>query len=154
MIIKLSGLGIGNKVFKNFMEVISMRNRYKGMIFFILWIIGHAILGPSSIVAQDYIAPADAGRYIGQTKTVCGKVASTTYAVRSKGQPTFINLDQPYPNHIFTVVIWDSDRDKFKNPPEIFFKEKRVCVTGQIETYLEKPQIIVRDPSQVVIKTD
>ena len=67
-----------------------MRKRYKGMIFFILWIIGYVILGHSSIVAQDYIAPADASKYIGQTKTVCGKVASITYAVRSKGQPTFM----------------------------------------------------------------
>jgi hypothetical protein len=51
---------------------------------------------------------------------------------------------------IFTVVIWGSDRNKFKNPPEVFFKEKRVCVTGQIDTYRGKPEIIVRDPSQVI----
>ena len=120
------------------------------MIFFIIWIIGSVILGPLSIVAQDYVSPADAGKYIGQTKTVCGKVASTTYAVRTKGHPTFINLDRPYPNQIFTVVIWGSDRNKFKNPPEIFFKEKRVCVTGKIDTYRGKPEIIVRDPSQVI----
>lgn len=124
------------------------------MIFFILWIIGYVILGPSSVAAQDYISPADAGKYIGQTKTVCGKVASITYAVRTKGHPTFINLDQPYPNQIFTVVIWGSDRNKFNNPPEVFFKEKRVCVTGQIDTYRGKPEIIIRDPSQVVIKSD
>jgi len=33
--------------------------------------------------------------------TVCGEVASTHYAVRSRGNPTFINLDKAYPNQIF-----------------------------------------------------
>ena len=40
-------------------------------------------------------------------------VASAHYAERSKGQPTFINLDKPYPNAPFTVLIWGSDRGKF-----------------------------------------
>jgi len=102
----------------------------------------------------DYITPGDASKHIGETKTVCGTVASTFYSVRSKGQPTFLNLDKPYPNQIFTVVIWGPDRNKFKNSPEVFFKEKTICVTGQIETYRGKPQIIVRDPSQITIKKD
>ena len=131
-----------------------MRKCSKAMIFFILWILCQVILGYVPVVAQDYITPADADKYIGQTKTVCGEVASTTYAARSRGQPTFLNLDQPYPNQIFTVVIWGPDRNKFKNPPEVFFKEKRICVKGQIEIYRGKPQIIVRDPSQIVIKKD
>ena len=131
-----------------------MRKCSKAMIFFIIWILCHVILGSAPVVAQDYITPADADKYIGQTKTVCGKVASATYAARSRGQPTFLNLDQPYPNHIFTVVIWGSERNKFKSPPETFFKGKSVCVTGVIDTYRGKPQIIVREPSQIVIKTD
>jgi len=108
----------------------------------------------SNLFAQGFITPSEADKYIGQTKTVCGKVASATYAARSKGSPTFLNLDKPYPNHIFTVVIWGSERNKFKSPPEILFKNERICVTGQIETYRGKPQIIVHDPSQIVIKND
>lgn len=103
---------------------------------------------------QDFITPADSLKYIGQQKTICGKAASVTYAARSKGQPTFLNLDQPYPNQVFTVVIWGSDRRKFKDPPEVFYKGKRICVTGNIEIYRGKPEIIVRDPSQIVSKTD
>lgn len=108
----------------------------------------------SNLSAQDSITPEEASKYIGNTKTVCGKVVSTNYATRSRGQPTFLNLDQPYPNHIFTIVIWGSERSKFKSPPEILFKGKNVCVTGTIDTYRGKPQIIVRDPSQIVVKTD
>jgi len=39
-------------------------------------------------------------------ETVCGKAASAHYADRRKGQPTFLNLGEPYPHEVFTVVIW------------------------------------------------
>jgi len=105
-----------------------------------------------STAQQDYVNPIDAHKYIGAEKTVCGTVASAKYAVRTKGRPTFLNLDQPYPKQIFTVVIWGSDRSKFKNPPETFFKGKRICVTGFIEDYRGKPEIIVRSPDQITVK--
>jgi DNA/RNA endonuclease YhcR with UshA esterase domain len=108
---------------------------------------------PVSKSQEEYIAAKEAYKYVGKRKTVCGDVASTFYAVRSKGQPTFLNLDQPHPNEIFTVVIWGSDRNKFKNPPEISFKGKKVCVSGIIDTYRGKPQIIVRDPDQIAVKS-
>jgi antitoxin HicB len=47
-------------------------------------------------------------------------VASTIFAAHSKGQPTFLNLDQPYPTHIFTALIWGSDRPKFGQPEETY----------------------------------
>jgi micrococcal nuclease len=105
-----------------------------------------------STAQQEYIAPIDAHKYIGMEKTVCGTVVSATYAVRTKGRPTFLNLDRPYPKHIFTVVIWGSDRNKFKNPPEAFFRGKRICVTGLIEDYRGEPEMIVRSPDQIVAK--
>jgi hypothetical protein len=48
--------------------------------------------------------------HVGETATVCGTVASANYAVRTKGQPTFLNLDKAYPNHVFTIVVWGSER--------------------------------------------
>lgn len=56
--------------------------------------------------AQETISPEDAAKFIGETKTICGMFASAHYAERSKGHPTFINLDKPYPNQVFTVLIW------------------------------------------------
>lgn len=72
----------------------------------------------ASVFAQETVPPEDAAKFIGQQKTVCGKVASAHYATRSKGQPTFLNLNKPYPYPIFTVLIWRSDRSKFEKPPE------------------------------------
>lgn len=37
---------------------------------------------------------------------MCGVVASTKHVSTSKGRPTFLNLDKPYPDQPFTVVIW------------------------------------------------
>jgi hypothetical protein len=41
------------------------------------------------------ISAAEAKDHVGETRTVCGKVVSTHYATSSKGQPTFLNLDEP-----------------------------------------------------------
>jgi len=93
------------------------------------------------------ITAAEAKDHIGERATVCGKVVSVHFAGRSKGQPTFMNLDEPYPRQIFTIVIWGSDRGKF--PPESKFQDAGVCVTGQITSYRGGPEIVARDPSQI-----
>ena len=76
-----------------------------------------------------------------------GVVASATYATRVKGQPTFLNLDKSYPDAIFTILIWGSDRGKFAAPPEKAFMGKTVRVTGEITAYRGTPEIVVHDPA-------
>ena|SRR4030065_2680749 len=105
----------------------------------------------SVVYSQDYITPENAGEHLGETQTVCGTVATTNYAMQSKGQPTFLNLNKPYPGHIFTVVIWGENRAKFKNPPETFYKGKGICVKGMINEYRGRPQIEVQEPSQIIL---
>ena len=105
-----------------------------------------------SYAQAEYISPEEARSYIGKVKTVCGTVASTKYAIRSRGKPTFLNLNRPYPNHVFTVVIWGSDRDKFESPPETYYENRSVCVTGRITAYRGKPQIVVHDLHQITIR--
>ncbi len=99
--------------------------------------------------AADIISPEDAINHISQQATVCGNVASTHFASRSKGQPTFINLNRPYPNQIFTILIWGSDRNNFPNAPEDYYRNKRICVSGQIQQYKGTPEIIVRSANQI-----
>jgi hypothetical protein len=135
------------------MKVMLMRESIKSLAYFIILFFAFLICASVSIAQQEYINPIDAHKYIGMEKTVCGTVASANYAIRTKGRPTFLNLDQPYPNQIFTVVIWGSDRNKFKNPPETFFRGKTICVTGIIEDYRGKPEIIVRGPDQITFKS-
>ena len=80
-----------------------------------------------SVPAEQTITAAEAKHHIGERATVCGKVVSTRYAESSRGSPTFLNLDQPYPNRVFTLLIWGDDRSKFGDP-ETAYRGKRICV--------------------------
>jgi hypothetical protein len=106
------------------------------------------IFWANRVQAQNPIAAAEAKNHVGENATVCGEVASTHYSERSRGNPTFINLDKPYPNQVFTIVIWGSDRVKFGDPEEKY-REKNVCVTGSITLYRGSPEVVAHEPSQI-----
>lgn len=104
------------------------------------------------LFAQKNLTPSEAKEHFGETATVCGEVVSTRYAESSKGQPTFLNLDQPHPNQIFTAVIWSENRSKF-GKPEDEYKGKRICVSGKITAYAGQPEIVVSDPKQITVES-
>jgi DNA/RNA endonuclease YhcR with UshA esterase domain len=106
------------------------------------------ILEPA--LAQNKLTAAEAKDHVGETATVCGSVASTHYAASTKGQATFLNLDKSYPNQIFTILIWGSNRSKF-GTPETDYKGKRICVTGKIAEYRGVPEIVADHPKQIRI---
>lgn len=70
----------------------------------------------------------------------------------SKGRsPTLLNLDEPYRQQPFTIVIWGADRAKFGKPEENY-ANKRVCVTGTITEFRGTPEIVAKDPAQMNTK--
>jgi hypothetical protein len=93
------------------------------------------------------LTPSEAQSHVGETATVCGSVASAHYAPQSRGQPTFLNLGQAYPNEEFTAVIWGEDRPKFGKPEAL--TGQRICVTGPLTLYRGKPEMILRAASQL-----
>ena len=99
--------------------------------------------------AGGTLKASEAKDHVGEVATVCGTVASAQYAAASRGQPTFLNLDVPYPNQLFTVVIWGSARGRFPEAPEVTYRGKRICVTGQIEAYRGATQIVVAEPTAI-----
>jgi hypothetical protein len=98
--------------------------------------------------ATKTLTAAEAAQHAGEVATVCGVVASAKFASSTKGQPTYLNLDKPYPNQIFTVLIWGENRAAF-GTPEKDLDGKRVCVTGKIALYRGKPEIVVHLPSEL-----
>jgi hypothetical protein len=48
--------------------------------------------------AQSSISASEAKNHVGENGTVCGQVASAHYAMKSRGRPTFLNLDRAYQN--------------------------------------------------------
>jgi DNA/RNA endonuclease YhcR with UshA esterase domain len=113
------------------------------------------VLAPYGVTAQSpqvkKWTASEAKDHIGEQATVCGKVASTRYAVTSRGKPTFLNLDKPYPGQVFTILIWGENRDKFGTPEEKY-RDKQVCVTGKITEYRGTPEIVVNDPQNIEVQ--
>ena len=99
-------------------------------------------------LAEKTLTATEAKDHIGEQATVCGKVVSTRYAESSRGRPKFLNFDQPYPNQVFTLLIWGSGRSKFGDP-ETSYRGKRIYVTGKISDYKGVPEIAANAPSQV-----
>jgi hypothetical protein len=124
------------------------RKRVKNVAFLVA-----LFLAANCAFGQRQISSLQARNHIGEYSKVCGLVASTHFANRSRGAPTFINLDQPYPNQVFSAVIWIEDRRKFGSP-EQRFADREICVSGVIQMYRGIPEIILRTPSQVEITQD
>lgn len=116
---------------------------------FITWCFLFSLLALSASARTNKITPDEAKDHVGEVRTVCGKVASTHFAVQGKRQPTFLNLDEAYPKAVFTILIWGSDRAKF-GTPETEYKDATICVTGKITIYRGTADIIVTEPSQMV----
>jgi hypothetical protein len=89
--------------------------------------------------------------HVGETAKVCGQVASEHFAFRTRGQPTFLNLDQPYPHPVFTAVIWGTDRARFSQPEKRYLN-KRICVTGPITVHRGQPEMVLHSPKQIKVK--
>ncbi|HET7117417.1 MAG TPA: hypothetical protein VFI29_13050 [Hanamia sp.] len=90
--------------------------------------------------------------HVGEKVTVCNKVYSTKFLEQATKQPTFLNLGASYPDNLLTVVIFGDDRINFKEPPEIMYDGKEICVTGEIKEFKGKPEIIVDTPDKIIIE--
>jgi hypothetical protein len=106
------------------------------------------LVGSSGAGHAATLSPEEAASHINQTVTVCGLVASATYAAQAPTAPTFLNLGKPYPDQSFTALILGKDRAKF-GEPEISMPAKQVCITGKIFLFEGKPGMIVRDTDQL-----
>jgi hypothetical protein len=107
------------------------------------------LLCPPLLLSQN-IAAADASSHVGETATVCGKVTGVHYAASSKGKPTFINFDKPYPSQDFTVMIWGEDRPRFGDLEKD--TGRLVCAHGLITMYRGKPETVLRSPEALQAK--
>jgi hypothetical protein len=110
-----------------------------------------ALVVVCSALAYASVSALEAKAHLGENATVCGEVASAHYAASSRGKPTFINLDRPYPNQLFTILIWGENRARFGRPEQTYLG-KHICVTGQIRSYRGVPETIASHPSQISIE--
>jgi hypothetical protein len=100
----------------------------------------------ASIGHTQALTTAQAKAHEGENGTVCGVIAGERTASSSRGAPTFINLDSPYPKQVFTILVWGNDR---KNIGEFPSTGSRVCATGLIKDYGGVPEIEVKSKEQL-----
>ena len=102
--------------------------------------------------AQVSIKLEDINKHVGDSVTVCGKVFGGIFLEKSKNTPTFLNVGDAYPANPLTIVIWGDLRKEFTEKPEEFYKGREVCVTGKVELYKGKPEIILNSRNQLTVK--
>ena len=88
----------------------------------------------------DMVRAHEAAEYAGEFAMVCGVVASASYVESSRGKPTYLNFDKPYPEHDFSAIIFGKNRKNFEVKPETL-EGYKACVYGKIKLYRGKAQI-------------
>jgi hypothetical protein len=73
---------------------------------------------------------------------VCGQVAD----LKDIAAGTFLSFDRPYPRETLSVVIWRQHQSNVGRPPVA--DSQRLCVSGLIQTYRDKPRIEVTSREQ------
>ena len=90
---------------------------------------------------------------VGKLRTVCGRVQSTYINSNTASQRIYFNMGRAYPNHTFTGLIWySSNKDNFDGRPDKKYKKKKICISGVITTYNEKPQIQIDFENQIEVR--
>lgn len=102
--------------------------------------------------SQQEIKLEELKNHIGDSVKLCTKIYGGIFLDRSKGTPTLLNAGGSYPGNPLTLVIWPDTRKEFKSKPEEFYKDKQVCITGKVELYKEKPQIVIHSENQLQIQ--
>ena len=105
----------------------------------------------AAVAAQTSIKLEDVSKHIGDSVTVCGKVAGMRYFENSKNKPMFLNIGAKHPDQLLTLVIWETARALFTTNPQDLM-DKEICITGRIILYKEKPEIVIEKPEQIVIQ--
>ena|ERR1041385_5810414 len=107
-----------------------------------------ALVCAASVIAQSSsYTPQDAAKHVGETGTITG----TVDGVHQSGKGNiFLNMGGKYPNQTFTAFIPSGSAAHFANAQQ--YEGKTVSVSGKIQLYKGKPEIIVTSPSQISAK--
>lgn len=92
--------------------------------------------------------------HFGEKVEVIGKIGAIKQANTKYGDPyTFLNFGGAYPNHTFTIVIWQEGLSALKanRVSDSSLVGKWVSVTGVISSYDNKPQTVIELATQIQI---
>jgi DNA/RNA endonuclease YhcR with UshA esterase domain len=110
------------------------------------------ILGAGLVLAvlparAETIGAGEVNAHVGQTVTVEGAI-SDIHTGRSGA--TFIDIGGSYPDNNFTAVIFAADAAKFPNASAL--DGKTVAISGPVQLYQGRPEIILKSADQLKAK--
>ncbi|MEI6949888.1 S1/P1 nuclease [Paraflavisolibacter sp. H34] len=94
-----------------------------------------AAAAPAGSQGVKSITLEEVASQVGREVRVCGRVSGS----RSLSGITLVNLGRPYPHQLLTLVLKGAVRDIGNRLSE----GTNVCVTGKVELYKGKPQLVV-----------
>jgi len=100
-------------------------------------------------LGYSVIEACEAKKYFGRKLIMEGKIVDSYRSPRTN--TVFLNFGDFYPNQCFTAVIFNSFVKNFDDFPEKYYLGKIVRVFGEIREYKGKPEVILKDPSQIEI---
>ncbi len=102
-------------------------------------------LSKTSASAPLKIGTADATNHYDEVMIVTGKVAQVTI----RPTVTFLNLDKPFPNSPFSVVIFHGHSSFYGDANAL--KGKSIEIRGKIKSYHDKPEIALDSTNQLTV---
>jgi len=105
--------------------------------------------------AQAEIKLDQVKNHVGDSVKVRGKIFGVRFLETATNKPTFINIGAAYPDQVLTVLIpFETRKILGYKPEDKKFEHGMAVVTGKVELYKGKPQIIIKDPNQLAIIYD
>jgi len=101
--------------------------------------------------AQENLNDADLTQYVNKQVRYCDYVYGS-HVTKGEKPVILLNLGADYPDAKLVVAIFNDDWKNFDYKPEEFLKDKQICVKGKLVLYKGKPEIIVKNQKQIVVK--
>src|SRR6185437_14090353 len=98
---------------------------------------------------QQEIKLEEVRNHVGDSVKLMAKIYGGKYFETASNAPTLLDVGAHYPKAPLTLVIWGDVRSHFSNAPETFYTGKNEWITGKIELYKNKPQIVIRNTNQI-----
>lgn len=95
----------------------------------------------------ETISAYEAEQYAGTVRQVYGKVVEVFYSPEDENYVLYVG--GPFPYHDLSIVIPNHIARNISMSPKWYFNNEFVWVTGLINMWEDKPEIIVRDEDQI-----
>lgn len=109
----------------------------------------------ASAPAMPAIAIKDVRAHINDSVAVTGRVLDGKYLTTGTEAFTVLHVSDTATNaSLLTLIIPAANRKNFGTAPENFYPGKQVRITGRLQLYKDKPQMMLRKKEQLTLMAD